>query len=175
MYERSLTVGEALRFANHDFLNQLQLISMHLQMGNVDGAFQSIKEFQMKVSQTSKISKMQLPKTAEWLLTASWRFPALKLNIINECSKEADSQIDETIASYLEHTVIHVYNELDPFSDQQCTISMIDNPACQLDVHLQGKWNALSQKLTYESSSGIDIDIKEQNETAIQVIFTVKE
>ena len=175
MYERSLTVGEALRFANHDFLNHLQIISMHLQMGNIDGAFQSIEEFRIKVSQTSKLSKMQLSKTAEWLLTASWRFPALKLNIINECLKEADSQIDETIASYLEHTVIHVYNEMDPFSEQHCTISICDNPTFRIKMYLQGKWTEQSKVLIYESSSSIDVDIIEQNETAIQVIFTVKE
>ena len=33
---KTLTVNEALRFANHDFLNQLQLIKMNLDLGRTD-------------------------------------------------------------------------------------------------------------------------------------------
>lgn len=33
-----LTVSEALRFANHDYLNQFHLIQMNLDLGRVDEA-----------------------------------------------------------------------------------------------------------------------------------------
>ena len=175
MNERSLTVGEVLRFANHDFLNQLQLISMHLQMGNVGGAFQQIEEFQQKNQQTSKLTKLQLPKTVEWLLTANWRFPGLELNIVNDCSSEVDSSLDEAIVSYLEHTVIHVYNTLDPFTEQKCTISILNGSIFQVVCHLQGMWQANCEMLQYINNSLIDVEVLQNSETEIKVIFKAKE
>ena len=172
MNERSLTVGEVLRYANHDFLNQLQLISMNLQLGNVEGAFQQIEKFQQKSQQTSKISKLQYQKTAEWLLTACWRFSAVKLSVNIESSPYVNANVDQTIASYLEHTIIHIYNELDPFTEQFGTISWINDV---IQIHLQGKWAINDRALKYEENTLIQVDILEHNETQLKVVFTIKE
>ena len=170
MSERSLTVGEIMRYANHDFLNHLQLISMHLQMGNIEAAHERIEEFQQQSQQTSKLSKLQLPKTVEWLLTAQWRCPALQLTIVNESSSEADAAFDELLASYLEHTVIHVYKALDPFVEQTCTVTLTNNPTFQLTFELKGKWD-VTESLQYAKSKVISINIVEQHETIVKVIF----
>lgn len=170
MKERSLTVSEVMRYANHDFLNQLQLISMHLQMGDVAAAQTRIEEFQQQSQQTSKLSKLQLPKTVEWLLTAQWRFPALQLTIVNESSSEADAAFDELLASYLEHTVIHVYKALDPFVEQTCTVTLNNTPNFQVIWELNGNWR-VSEALQYAKSEVISINIVEQQETTLKVIF----
>lgn len=170
MKERSLTVSEVMRYANHDFLNQLQLISMHLQMGDVAAAQTRIEEFQQQSQQTSKLSKLQLPKTVEWLLTAQWRFPALQLTIVNESSSEADAAFDELLASYLEHTVIHVYKALNPFVEQTCTVTLNNTPNFQVIWELNGNWR-VSEALQYAKSEVISINIVEQQETTLKVIF----
>lgn len=170
MNERPLSVIEVIRMVNHDFLNELQLLSMHLQLGNVDAVYARIEEFQQQSQQTSKLSKLQLPKTVEWLLTAHWRFPALQLNIVNECSNEVDVSVDETLAAYLEHTVIHVYKKLDPFTDQACTITLTNDPTLQLVCHLQGKWES-TESLQYANNKSISINIVEHSETVITVSF----
>ncbi|MER2000636.1 MAG: Spo0B domain-containing protein [Lysinibacillus sp.] len=170
MSERSLTVGEIMRYANHDFLNHLQLISMHLQMGNIEAAHERIEEFQQQSQQISKLSKVQLPKTVGWLLTAKWRFPALQLTIVNEGSSEADTTFDELLASYLEHTVIHVYNALDPFVEQSCVVTLTNDPNFRLIIELKGKWD-VTESLQYAKSEVISINIVEQHETTLKVIF----
>lgn len=170
MEERYLTVGEIIRYSNHDFLNQLQLISMHLQLGNVDAVYERIEQFQQQSQKTSQLSKIQLPKTAEWLLTAHWRFPALKFSIVNESSSEAPIAFDELLASYLEHTVIHVYNTLDSYEEQRICITLKHAPQFTVEVTIEGKW-AASESLQYANSEYISINIIEQNENIIKVVF----
>lgn len=171
MNEHSLTVGEIIRFANHDFLNQLQLISMHLQLGNVEAVYEQIEKIQQQSKQTSQLSKLQLPKTVEWLLTAHWRFPALQLNIVNKSSgEEVAAQVDQLLASYLEHTIIHVYKSLDPFEEHTCTITLCSVPTFQVTCELQGKWQ-MPEALQYANSEYMSINVIEHNETAIKVIF----
>ena len=36
MNNQSLTISEVLRFANHDYVNQLQLIRMNLDLGRIE-------------------------------------------------------------------------------------------------------------------------------------------
>ncbi|UZM98521.1 Spo0B domain-containing protein [Lysinibacillus sp. MHQ-1] len=45
MNNQSLTISEVLRFANHDFVNQLQLIRMNLDLGRVDESKELIQHF----------------------------------------------------------------------------------------------------------------------------------
>ena len=44
MMEQPLTVNEVLRYANHDFLNQLHLIQMNFDLGRVEEAKMIINE-----------------------------------------------------------------------------------------------------------------------------------
>lgn len=171
MNENSLTVGEIIRFSNHDFLNELQLISMQLQLGDVEAVYKRIEEIQQQSQQTSQLSKLQLPKTVEWLLTAHWRFPALQLNIVNESSNEAFAeQFDILLASYLEDTIIHVYQTLDPFKEHSCTVTLNSAPTFHLVCELRGKWET-NEALQYANSEYMSINIVEQQETVIKVIF----
>lgn len=170
MNERLLSVGEIIRFTNHDFLNELQLMSMHLQLGNVEAVYERIERFQQQSKQTSQLSKIQLPKTVEWLLTAHWRFPALQFNIVNESSNVEEVAFDELLASYLEHTVIHVYDTLDPFEEHAMSIRLKNAPHFTVEIELQGKWQ-MNEALQYANSEYMSINIIEQNEEAIKVIF----
>lgn len=41
----SLSVNEVLRFANHDYMNQLQLIKMNLDLGRVEESKKLLSKF----------------------------------------------------------------------------------------------------------------------------------
>ena len=46
MNNQSLTISEVLRFANHDYVNQLQLIRMNLDLGRIDESKNLFKSIQ---------------------------------------------------------------------------------------------------------------------------------
>ncbi|MEC1178340.1 Spo0B domain-containing protein [Metasolibacillus meyeri] len=139
---KPLTINEVLRFANHDFLNQLNLIQMNLDLQRIEEAKQIIKDIANDSKMLSNINKLQLPRTSEWLQTFAWRFPAIELKLYSDV-KQAVNQptLDETIVQYLENTVIHIYDGLDAYAEHQLQIvTKSDTAQFQLIFHLTGNW-----------------------------------
>ncbi|CAM5217745.1 Stage 0 sporulation protein B (Sporulation initiation phosphotransferase) OS=Ureibacillus acetophenoni OX=614649 GN=SAMN05877842_102337 PE=4 SV=1 [Ureibacillus acetophenoni] len=143
--KKALTVVESIRLANHDFLNHFQLIQLHLELGNVDEAKNIMKDISTKYKTYSSLNKLSLPKTVEWLYTCGWRFPAIQLSINCKATDSNYTQNDDEIVQYLEETLKHVYNDLDPFSEQNLLIT-IESAQNQfkLQFHLKGKWSSKS-------------------------------
>ncbi|MEK4230140.1 Spo0B domain-containing protein [Solibacillus sp. FSL H8-0538] len=143
MTERPLTISEVLRFANHDFLNQLHLIQMNLDLQRIDEAKIIIQDISNQCKMLSSLNNLQLPQTVEWIQTFSWRFPAIQMMLTCDISATQDVQLDEVIVQYLENTVIHVYDHLDPYTEQQLQVEIeSDAEKFWLTFHLQGKWEA---------------------------------
>ncbi len=136
-----LTVSEALRFANHDYLNQLHLIQMNLDLGRVDEAKKVIFDQSEHCKILSNINRLQLTKTVEWLHTLCWRYPALQLNMTSDVSTPIHSKYDEAIVQYLENTIIHVYDKLDPYEEHQLLLNIETyEDKWNISFHLKGKW-----------------------------------
>ena len=84
MIKKPLTVSDVLRYANHDFLNQLHLIQMNLDLQRVEEAKMIIQEVSDHCKMLSNVNRLQLPKTVEWFQTFNWRYPALQMRLTSD-------------------------------------------------------------------------------------------
>ncbi|MEO4052130.1 Spo0B domain-containing protein [Solibacillus sp. CAU 1738] len=143
MTVKPLTINEVLRFANHDFLNHLHLIQMNLDLDQVEEAKEIIQNISDHCKILSNLNKTQLTSTLEWLQTFAWRYPAIELTLTSNVLQAVNTKFDEDIVQYLENTIIHVYDELDPFTEQQLQIAIESNAdQFQLTFDLKGNWHA---------------------------------
>jgi stage 0 sporulation protein B (sporulation initiation phosphotransferase) len=139
----TLSINEVLRFANHDYMNQIQLIKMNLDLGRVEEAKNIIEQISAQGQTLSNINKLQLPKTVDWLQTIQWRYPAFQLTLNSNVTIPAEMKNDEQIVEYLEKTVIHVYDSLDPYTEQYLDITIESNETnFNLIFDLKGNWEA---------------------------------
>lgn len=144
MERKRLTVSETLRFANHDFLNELQIISMNLQLGKVEEAKNYIDRISEGCQKNSSLHKLSLPLLAEWLLTVKWRYPEFHFTITNESMNRIDlhEDVDMQFVLYLEETMIQLESKIDPFVPQNIHFRICSSEeVMKLQVTLQGKWN----------------------------------
>ncbi len=173
MSKTSLSVQEALRFANHDFLNHLHLIQMNLDLNRVDEAKQIIGSISKQCNIFSNTNKVGLPRTTEWLQTFEWRYPAISLKLISDVTVPLDVQWDEAIEQYLEKTILHVYDTLDPFTEQQQQITLKCQPNhFSLEAQLIGKWEAEYTKI---DNSKLTIHTFTSTNTSWHYVLTIKE
>ncbi|AWE08168.1 sporulation protein [Lysinibacillus sp. 2017] len=137
----TLTVNEALRYANHDYLNHLHLIQMNLDLERVEEAKKVIEQLSEHCKILSNVNRLKLPKTVEWFQTVNWRYPALQMQVTSHVLSPVNSEYDEAIVQYLEKTIIHVYDGLSPYEEQQLQMNIETNEKdCTITFHLKGKW-----------------------------------
>ncbi|RHW38673.1 sporulation protein [Lysinibacillus yapensis] len=161
MKTQTLSISEVLRFANHDFMNQIQLIKMYLDMDKIEEAKSMIVAYSEQSKTLSNLAKLKLPKTVEWLQTLQWRYPAFQITLKSSISSPVDMKKDELIVEYLEKTVIHVYDRLDPFTEQQLDITIESDENHFLFLFdLKGKWEA--QLFKHEKKNNLHVQTYEQ-------------
>lgn len=110
--KKQLSVAETLKFARHDFLNELQLILMYIDLGNMQEAKNTIFNATVRMRQTASLEKLGLPNTAIWLSTFSWRFPSFETTM-NCDVQHAVGQDDELLVNYLEEVFQEAAKRLD--------------------------------------------------------------
>lgn len=143
MTSKPLSINEVIRYSNHDFLNHLQLIKMNLDLNRVEQSKQIIEQISEQCKVISNLNKLQLPKTIEWIQTFRWRFPSILFKLESNVTVPQDIQKDEELVECLEKTVLHVYDSLDPFTEQQLIIQIHSNEnGFSLTFDLKGKWDA---------------------------------
>lgn len=175
MNSQSLTISEVLRFANHDYVNQLQLIRMNLDLGRIDESKKLIQEYCEQLRVLSNINRLQLPQTIEWLQTASWRYSSLPMKISGEIKRPVTNNIDGVVVEYLNKTVMHVYDTLDPFTDQNLAIDVrVTDDTFTVRFTLNGLWSA--DAFTEKGLKQFDIQtIEETNTSWIYVLSASRE
>ncbi len=137
----TLTLQEALRFSNHDLLNHLHLIRMNLDLNRVDEAKKIIDDIAKSYRSYSATNKLGLTKTALWLQTFKWQYPAITLQLECDIHSPVAHTWDETIEQYLEKTIIHIYDKLDPFVEQTMNIHITSKEeGFSMTVTLTGHW-----------------------------------
>ncbi|MEG0450988.1 MAG: Spo0B domain-containing protein, partial [Lysinibacillus sp.] len=119
-----LTISEVLRFANHDYVNHLQLIRMNLDLGRIDETKKLIQDYSEQLRVLSNINRLQLPKTGEWLQTVRWQYPSVQVELSCQVENPVLNNIDEAIVYYLNNTINHVYHTLDPYTEQQLMLDV---------------------------------------------------
>ncbi|MFJ6208231.1 Spo0B domain-containing protein [Lysinibacillus sp. NPDC092081] len=175
MNNQSLTISEVLRFANHDYVNQLQLIRMNLDLGRIDESKKLIKEYSEQLQVFSILNRLQLPQTIEWLQTAGWRYPSLPMKLSGEIKRPVTNTIDLEVVDYLNKTVMHVYDTLDPFTEQSFVLDVrVDDHTFAVTFTLNGLWSA--DAFTEKGLKQFDIQtVEETNTSWIYVLSASRE
>jgi len=168
--EQRMSITNVLRYANHDFVNHLHLIRMNLDLSRVEEAIDIINEVSEHYRVLSNINQLQLPRTVEWLQTCHWRFPALQISVNSVVSKPFSGTLDEALEQYLEKTVIHVYDKLDPFTEQKLNINIESNETIfKLKYDLSGLWDTIRFQEVEIDKFDVQI-IEETNSSWIYVV-----
>lgn len=124
MIEQPLTINEVLRYVHHDFMNQLQLVKMNLDLERIEAAKTAINDMAGASQTFYNINKLGIQKTIEWLHTAPWRFKALDITI--ECTGDSTAREtwDEALYTCLEQSVLAIYKGIDPLVEQRLSLNV---------------------------------------------------
>lgn len=133
-----VTVAQALRHARHDFLNELQLIGMKLDLGREQEVKSIIRSHAEAAVQFSRLSALGMPDTEEWLVTADWRFPEFQFHL--ECLAEKGAVAkDGAIAEWLELFFIQLELNMGDWAENSCRISLQeDQHVFELELEMDG-------------------------------------
>ncbi|MGM0897180.1 MAG: Spo0B domain-containing protein [Bacillota bacterium] len=154
-----LTVAQSLRHARHDFLNELQMIKLNLDLGRTDRAQALIRTYAEAAMHNSRLSALSMPETEEWLLTAGWRFPELRLTILCEAQRGPEV-MDAALSGWLEAFAVSVkqaFPEAWPYP-VELRILEVDG-RFSLELAGPGDWSSLnleSQQLAFGKECGSD-------------------
>lgn len=146
MGKEQLTVVEALKFARHDFLNELQLVLMHIDFDDTAKARQAIMDTTDKMKQVSMLYSLGLPKTEQWLMTFDWLHTAFRTTLSCAIERGNRKVNDVEVVAYLEQVFQDVEDILDPVSEYEMQIDVQASPSnwsirIKIDNALDGKKN----------------------------------
>lgn len=119
MDKKQLTIPEVLKFARHDFLNELQIILMHIDLGDAPQAKEAIMKTNEKMKQQTLLDNLGLPETGKWIMTFEWIYTAFHKTLsctIQPGVREVD---DLAVVTYMERIFRGVEQVLDPMSDYE--------------------------------------------------------
>ncbi len=140
MTDKPFSVNEALRFARHDFLNQLQLIKMNIDLARLEEAKAAIDDYTSEARAFYDLSRLNSPFTYEWLQTANWRYPGFQVNITSHIESACNPKVDQPIRDVFEEATKFLHPQLNPFIEQQ------------INIHIE--CNSSQVKVTYEAVGG---------------------
>lgn len=142
--KKELSIPELIRHMNHDFLNKLNLIQMYIDLGKSEECKKIIQDITNECKKISNIHQLKCPKLITWIDTFSYCFSAISFHLNSNVKNAIPIELDEKIRDYLNRTIEHVYNELDPYVEQNLTLTVESNDE-KFEIHfdLKGNWNAL--------------------------------
>lgn len=124
MGNSKLTTGEALKFARHDFLNELQLVLLYIDLDKLPEAKQKILEATDRMREVALLERLGLPAVETWLTTFDWLYGAFSKTMtctIESGIREAD---DTEVVTYLERMFSEAEKTLDPTSEYETQIDV---------------------------------------------------
>ena len=156
METEKLTVGKALKFARHDFLNELQLMLLYMDLEDTPNARRTLLEATERMRHISMLEKLHMPKTEVWLSTFEWNHTVFSKKI--KCNIVAGNRVaeDYAVADYLEQLICAIEKVVDPLEEYIVHIDV---------VATQDEW---SIQLTIEGPLS-EIPLKSQTVEGFQV------
>jgi stage 0 sporulation protein B (sporulation initiation phosphotransferase) len=124
MGNNKLTTAEALKFARHDFLNELQLVLLYIDLDKLPEAKQKILDATDRMRELALLERLGLPAVETWLTTFDWLYGAFTKTMtctIASGIREAD---DKEVATYLERMFNEAEKTLDPTSEYETHIDV---------------------------------------------------
>ena len=151
MTDKAFSVNEALRFARHDFLNQLQLIKMNIDLARLDDAKEVIDHYTTEVKAFYELAKLNLPLTSEWLQTMNWRFAGFQVNISSQIESTCNTLLDASIRHVLEQAITLLHTQLSPFKEQHLNIHILCTQSeFKLTFESIGEWEPIQHEINHE-------------------------
>ncbi|WP_252502842.1 Spo0B domain-containing protein [Sporosarcina sp. Marseille-Q4943] len=117
MESDNLTIGKALKFARHDFLNELQLMLLYMDLGKMPEARRTLLEATERMRHVSMLEKLRLPRTEIWLSTFEWRHTAFSKRLQSNIIAGTRTANDDAVADYLEKLICVVEEAVDPMDE----------------------------------------------------------
>ncbi|MCM3758120.1 Spo0B domain-containing protein [Sporosarcina aquimarina] len=154
MKKSELTVRDAMKFARHDFLNELQLILMHMDLNNVPEARRKLLEATERMRNESQLSGLDMPALETWMLTFDWNYSVFSKQIktILVPKKSARKADDQQIVDVLDDVFQQLIKGADPYAD--CMVNILvttTSDEWEVSLSLPGQtapivWNDVQEK-----------------------------
>ena len=119
-----LTLIQALKFARHDFLNELQLVLLYIDLGKLPEAKQKIMDTTDAMRQVAMLERLGLPAVETWLVTFDWMYSVFPKTITSAITPGIRQTDDAVIAAYLEQVFCIAEKMVDPTSDYAAQIDV---------------------------------------------------
>ncbi|WP_342598496.1 Spo0B domain-containing protein [Psychrobacillus sp. FSL H8-0483] len=144
MSHKPITINEILRHSMHDFLNQMHLIQMNLDMGRQEEAKNLIHMYSQKCNQFFDINNAGLLKTNEWLQTFTMKYNHMTLDVQTSLLKRGAEKYDVALRDYLDRFVQSVYPNLRGYQEQLLKVHINSDELLEIFIEITGDWSPYS-------------------------------
>ncbi|TQR19208.1 Spo0B domain-containing protein [Psychrobacillus vulpis] len=141
MKPKKITANEILRHSMHDFLNNMHLIQMNLDMGRLDEAKNLIRKYSLKCNQFFDVNNTGLYNTNELLQMFSWTYNKVTLEIQTSLQKRGAERYDVLLKDYLERFIQSIYPLFRGYKEQLLKVHILTNETLEIHVDLKGDWS----------------------------------
>lgn len=141
MDHNEITLNEILRHTMHDYLNNMHLLQMNLDMGKTEEAKALIKKYSQKCNQFFDINNIGLYKTNEWLQTFSIKYNQLTLDVQTSLLNRKASIYDEALKDYLSRFVQAIYPHFRGYQEQFLKLHIISDEFLEILIDIRGDWS----------------------------------
>lgn len=142
METKELTLNEVLRHSMHDYLNNLHLIQMNLDMGRQDEAKDLIRKYSLKCKQFFDINNTGLISTNEWLQTFSLVYNKVSLEVQTSLHSKGAEAYDALLKSFLQAFIQSIYTNLEGYDEQLLHVHILTNEFLEVQVNFTGNWSS---------------------------------
>ncbi|WP_070120802.1 Spo0B C-terminal domain-containing protein [Bacillus marinisedimentorum] len=114
---------DVLRYARHDWLNKIQLIKGNLALDRIDRVNEIVEEIIIGAQNESKLTNLQIPSTAEWVLTYNWTSSPLFLEFEVSADEANISACDATLVQWLREFTTELQKLVDKGYEQHLMLT----------------------------------------------------
>lgn len=141
MNHKEITLNEVLRHTMHDFLNNMHLLQMNLDMGKPEEVKALIQKYSQKCNQFFDINNIGLYKTNEWLQTFSIKYNQLTLDVQTSLLYRKADMYDEALRDYLNRFVQSIYPHFRGYQEQLLKVHIMSDEFLEILIEVRGDWS----------------------------------
>ncbi|MCZ8534990.1 Spo0B domain-containing protein [Psychrobacillus psychrodurans] len=168
MDHNEITLNEVLRHTMHDFLNNMHILQMNIDMGKPEEARALIQKYSQKCNQFFDINNIGLYKTNEWLQTFGIKYNQLTLDVQTSLLNRKAEKYDDALKDYLNRFVQAIYPHFRGYQEQLLKVHIISDEFLEILIDIRGDWsnNKWQDELTGEL---FQLQILETTDNSIKV------
>lgn len=116
MKHDDLTIADTLKYSRHDFLNELQIILMNIDLGETERARAAIFNATEKIKEQSKLFALGVPKSELFLATFEWQYNVFEKNLHCKVAEPLKDVDDDELVTILQELIEQPMKQIDRFS-----------------------------------------------------------